>query len=295
MAVTACGTGGASGTSATPWPTAHAGMAACGPFGSTGYVVRDSEVPAGQPVHISAFVSEFMGGDCALTIACDGMRLSITDAMSVVVAATPRRACARARPLLLRRGDQYSGAWVWDGNRTCNGDLSCLTGPVPPGEYTVAATAVADGTTTNLGSSKVTLLDANATPTAKTEVAYAATVLLEALPSADPTQAGGMTRFTAAELTRLKQGAQFGNVAYVTGDVASADPELVSVNPIDAYTWGAAAYSTRLQRCIVVVESHDRTNPQYGGTYWGVLAPGAPCVGTAATVAVATSPNQPQE
>ena len=140
------------------------------------------------------------------------------------------------------------------------------------------------------------LLPAGATPTADTGVPYATTVLLEAVPADNSIPGGGgLTQFTATKLTQIGQGFQFGHVTYVPGDVASKDPETVSVNPIDAYTWGAAAYSARLQRCVVVVEELDRTNTQYGGTYWGVLPPGATCVGAAATPGSAQATSEPRE
>jgi hypothetical protein len=68
---------------------------------------------------------------------------------------------------------------------------------------------------------------------------------------------------------------------------------MISVNPIDDYTWGAAAYSVRAGRCYLIVSMHDCDNPEYGSTMYGSLAPGESCLGTKAIPANATS-NQPR-
>lgn len=129
--------------------------------------------------------------------------------------------------------------------------------------------------------------------TTGTGPAYATSVLLDSVPDpwAGPKhdQYGGWAHFTASELNRIHWGAKFGRVTYVPANVPSTDPEIVSVNPIDNETWGAAAYSVRAQRCYVTLAVIDKSNYQYGQTFSGRLAPGAPCTGEAATPETATS------
>src|SRR5439155_11626686 len=94
---------------------------------------------------------------------------------------------------------------------------------------------------------------------------YAETALQWSVPNAW-TPSGefiGMSHFTAAELNNIHQGAGWGPITFVRGDVASTRPDEVSVNPIDDYTWGAAARSVRDGRCYIVVANFDRTNPKY--------------------------------
>jgi hypothetical protein len=134
----------------------------------------------------------------------------------------------------------------------------------------------------------------SAASTAAPRVAYAASVLLTATPSGWGADGRfvGMKRYTAAELARIGQGAAFGKTTFIPGNVPSTDPETVSANPIDEYTWGGAAYSTRAGRCYVIVVAVDRQNPKYGSMFYGILAPGEPCVGNAATLQTATSKDQ---
>lgn len=78
-------------------------------------------------------------------------------------------------------------------------------------------------------------------------------------------------------------------------DVPCTRPERISVNPIDDYTWGAAARSVRTGRCCVVVTVHDRDDPGRGTTRYGQLPEGAACLGSAAIPATATSTQWPPE
>ncbi len=71
-------------------------------------------------------------------------------------------------------------------------------------------------------------------------------------------------------------------VSYVPADVPSDGPLVVSVNPIDDFTWGAAALSARTGRCYLVVLVRDQ-DPRYGHVRYGVLADGRPCKGSEAT------------
>lgn len=99
----------------------------------------------------------------------------------------------------------------------------------------------------------------------------------------------GLSRYNAIELNRIHQGSGWGPIKYVDATAPSTRPDEVSVNPIDDYTWGAAAHSVRDGRCYLIVSSHDRDNPRYGHTFYGRLAAGAKCAGSAATLATATS------
>jgi hypothetical protein len=105
----------------------------------------------------------------------------------------------------------------------------------------------------------------------------------------------GEMQWTADELNRVHQGHEWGPITYVAADLPSTRPDMVSVNPIDQYTWGAAAYSVRTKRCYLILTAHDLSSPQYGNTFYGRLAQGASCVGLAATRQTVTSPTQPPE
>jgi hypothetical protein len=61
------------------------------------------------------------------------------------------------------------------------------------------------------------------------------------------------------------------------------------VNPIDDFTWGAAAYSVRAHRCYVIVVTNQKDNPKLGDTFYGVLPTGVSCTGNNATPDVARS------
>lgn len=111
------------------------------------------------------------------------------------------------------------------------------------------------------------------------------------------------SRFTADEMNRLSQdpdrrarlvwrSLEDQAIAYVAADIASDGPLVVSVNPIDDYTWGAAALSERTQRCYLEVHVREKESPRYGHTRWGRLAEGLPCKGSEATRANTRSPGR---
>jgi hypothetical protein len=111
------------------------------------------------------------------------------------------------------------------------------------------------------------------------------------------------SRFTADEMNRVGQdpdrrahliwrSLEDQTITYVPADVASDGPLVVSVNPIDDYTWGAAALSERTQRCYLEVHVREMENPKYGHTRWGRLAEGLPCKGSEATRANTRSPGR---
>jgi hypothetical protein len=93
----------------------------------------------------------------------------------------------------------------------------------------------------------------------------------------------GLTYFTADELNRINNRANNGTrLTYVSADVPSASPTVVSVHPIDDYTWGAAALSLRGD-CLLILNIHNRENPRYGNTFYAWYPRGSPCVGSVAT------------
>jgi hypothetical protein len=108
--------------------------------------------------------------------------------------------------------------------------------------------------------------------------------LLYALPT--PSESGrfdGYDRFTSGELNRLRHGHELRQIRYVDARSESKGPGVVSVNPIDRFTWGAAAVSNQNHRCYVILAEADRSQPQYGTTRYGRLPEGSPCVGSSAT------------
>ena len=124
---------------------------------------------------------------------------------------------------------------------------------------------------------------------------YAGSALESALPNPWTASGhfGGMSQFNATKLNSIHQGAHWGPIKYVDADVASTKPEEISVNPIDDYTWGAAAQSIRDGHCYIIVGLFDRSNPRYGTTHYGRLPAGAACVGSAATPQNAASTSWP--
>lgn len=105
----------------------------------------------------------------------------------------------------------------------------------------------------------------------------------------------GMDHFTAAVLTRMRQGAEWGPISYVSSNVPSVRPDVVSVNAIDPYTWGAAAFSLRTHHCYLILSALDATNPMYGATFYGELPANQQCLGTMATRATVTQTQEPPE
>ena len=111
------------------------------------------------------------------------------------------------------------------------------------------------------------------------------------------------SRYTADEMNRLLQdpdgraqllwrSTEGPYVTYVPADVPSDGPLVVSVNPIDDFTWGSAALSDRTQRCYLEVRVREPDNPRYGHTRFGRLAEGLPCKGSEATRANTRSPGR---
>lgn len=101
--------------------------------------------------------------------------------------------------------------------------------------------------------------------------------------------------FTAAELNRIGQGSDLRELHFVPADVPSTSPAIVSVNPIDEFTWAAASLSDQDGRCYVILAEADRTNPEFGDVRHGWIPLGAPCIGTSANRATATLENWPND
>jgi hypothetical protein len=103
-------------------------------------------------------------------------------------------------------------------------------------------------------------------------------------PESDSNDPHGLGRFNAHELNRVHfEEGSAPRIRFVDADVASTGPTVVSVNPLDRFSWGGASYSTQTKRCYLILLTQDRTNPEFGGTTYGVLPRGRRCVGSAAT------------
>ena len=102
----------------------------------------------------------------------------------------------------------------------------------------------------------------------------------------------GLDRFTAEDLNRIHKGVELRPLRFIGANMPSTGPDVVSVNPIDRYTWAASALSSR-GICYAIVSAHDRANPKYGSTYFGRLPHGAACVGSAASPATVTGRDWP--
>jgi hypothetical protein len=97
----------------------------------------------------------------------------------------------------------------------------------------------------------------------------------------------GLDKFPAEELNRIQQGALLRPLRFVDADTPSTAVDVVSVNPIDRFTWSAVALSSRGD-CLAILSAHDKTNPNYGNTYYGRLPKSSLCVASAATPATVT-------
>jgi hypothetical protein len=104
-----------------------------------------------------------------------------------------------------------------------------------------------------------------------------------------------LRHFSAAELNHLHAGDQLGPIRFVAADVASTRPDVVSVNPIDDATWGAASYSVRAHRCYLMLVVAEPGHPASTSVLFGRLPDGAACVGLAATPKQVRSQDLPPE
>lgn len=83
-----------------------------------------------------------------------------------------------------------------------------------------------------------------------------------------------LSRFTSARLNDL---APASGVTYVDADKPSTGSRVISVNPIDDYTWSATALSSSDGICYAILVRDDPTRPWNGETRFGVLPPTVPC------------------
>lgn len=108
--------------------------------------------------------------------------------------------------------------------------------------------------------------------------------LLSAWPTArdDSGHFLGYSRFDSAELNRIQQGKELRPIRYVGPDVPSTGPDVVSVNVVDDFTWGAAALSDQTKHCYLVLHVTDRERPEFGSAFFERLPKGEPCLGASA-------------
>lgn len=122
-----------------------------------------------------------------------------------------------------------------------------------------------------------------------------ATATLQRLPPDAYDSSGrflGLASYTAERLNALNDDRVRG-VTFVAAEEPSTGPKVVSVNPIDDYTWGAAALSARSGVCYLTLLAINKDNPRLGGFKRGWLPPGSNCVGKAATPQTVRDENWP--
>lgn len=104
----------------------------------------------------------------------------------------------------------------------------------------------------------------------------------------------GMLYFTADELNREHHGygsnswGHITHITYVGAHEQSSGTYVVSVNPIDKYTWSAVARSSFTGTCYAVLWYSDPSNVEYGGTLYGQWDASQPCMASRATRATVT-------
>jgi hypothetical protein len=101
----------------------------------------------------------------------------------------------------------------------------------------------------------------------------------------------GFDRFTTDELNRIHQGRQLRLLHFVNSRTPSTGIDVVSVNPIDRFTWGAAVLSSN-GRCEAVLLFYNARLAFFRipDEHFTVLPAGTTCVGSAATPATVTGP-----
>ena len=101
-----------------------------------------------------------------------------------------------------------------------------------------------------------------------------------------------LTRFNALYMNVHREGPGR-RLIFVDADVASWGPSVVSVNVIDEFTWAAASLEPRLKKCLLLLGSDDRTDPQLGEVFVGWLPADRPCIGKLATSSTARESDFP--
>lgn len=107
---------------------------------------------------------------------------------------------------------------------------------------------------------------------------------LDALPPGSDPELNYLT-LTASELNRTQpQRPDYPlTVKYVDADVVSNSESMISVHPIDPYTWAAVALGSD-GRCYGLLSALDPDHPTYGSTFYARFPPRTPCRGSEATM-----------
>jgi hypothetical protein len=82
-------------------------------------------------------------------------------------------------------------------------------------------------------------------------------------------------------------------VRYVGADDRSNGSTIISVNPIDQFTWAAVAVGSD-GRCYATLSVLDPNHPSYGNTYYARFPTGTPCRGSEATQQTVTLSQLPE-
>lgn len=89
-----------------------------------------------------------------------------------------------------------------------------------------------------------------------------------------------LTKFTPADLNGAQPWWDVRRRAYVPADIASDRSSVISINPIDDFTWGAAAFSNRRALCYLVLLAIDPNDPNHSETFYGILPHRSKCFGS---------------
>lgn len=111
-------------------------------------------------------------------------------------------------------------------------------------------------------------------------------VLLEVIPEPEPGDTGQQypfTDFTFEKITGPNRSPLVTDdvfdvpIRFLPADDVSTASNEVSVDVPDAYEWRAAARSSQDGVCYTLRATADRTNTEFGSTYFGQLPEGTPC------------------
>ena len=116
--------------------------------------------------------------------------------------------------------------------------------------------------------------------------------LLWSLPAAS--DLAGLDTATAQELDRRNQGRDINDrLRFVDARTPSSGNLVVSVNPIDRFTWSATALASN-HRCYALLVALDRNNPRLGTTLFAKFPGGTPCEAERATPETVTLKDPPE-
>jgi hypothetical protein len=82
-------------------------------------------------------------------------------------------------------------------------------------------------------------------------------------------------------------------VEFVNPNERSTSPTVISVNPIDRFTWGAVALGSD-RHCYATLSVLDPSHSEYGQTYYARFPTGTPCRGSDATSQAVTLTQLPE-